>query len=218
MTRQLLEDFEDRRRQVRHYLAIVLGAERSTLLGTATTTQERRLLTLRAGTFLLFYNLIEASTRGAIEVIHDRIITDQTPFERLIPCIRKESVKRFKKHAKPNSHEALLPGSPAAFVAVAMADSAEFAGNVDAKVIRELGTIYGFSCETAKEITRDGIDLLTIKNIRNDLGHGRKTFEEVGRDYPATELLAMSRRALPYMRTILVNISDYLDARSYLET
>ncbi len=209
MTQPLIEDFEDRRRQVRHYLAIVLGAERATLLGTATTAQERRLLTLRAGTFLLLYNLIEASTRGAIDVIHDRIITEQTPFERLIPCIRKESVKRFKKHAKPTSHEGLLPGFPAAFVAVAMAESADFAGNVD---------IYGFPCETDKDVTRDGVDLLTIKNIRNDLGHGRKTFEEVGRDYPATELLAISRRALPYMRTILTNISDYLDARGYIET
>jgi len=218
MTRPLLDDFEARRRQVRHYLAIVLGSERSTPLGTATTAQERRLLTLRAGTFLLFYNLIEASTRAAIEVIHDRIITDQTPFDRLIPCIRRESVKRFKKHAKVDAHDGLLPGFPSAFVAVAMADSAEFSGNVDARVIRDLGAAYGFSCATDKAVTRDGIDLLTIKNIRNDLGHGRKSFEEVGRDYPATELLAMSRRALPFMRSILANISEYLDERAYLET
>lgn len=213
----LVDDFEDRRRQVRHYLAIVLGSERAAGGSSATITQERRLLTLRAGTFLIFYNLIEASTRAAIEAIHDRIITDQEPFERLIPCLRREAVKRFKKHAKPDVHHT-MNSFPAAFVAVALASSTEISGNVDARVIRELGAIYGFSCETTKEITWNGSDLLTIKTTRNDLGHGRKSFEEVGRDYPAVALLAMSRRALPFMRTILLNVTEYLDEKRYLET
>lgn len=211
----LIVDFEDRRRQVRHYLAIVLGSERATPAGTSTFAQERRLLTLRAGTFLLFYNLIEASTRAAIDAIHDRILTDQETFERLIPCIRKEAVKRFKKYAKAESHSGLLPGFPSAFVAVAMAESADFSGNVDAKVIRDLGATYGFSCVTPQE-TWGGSDLVMIKGVRNDLSHGRKTFEEVGRDYPATELLAISRRALPYMRSILSNVAEYLEEKRYL--
>ena len=112
----LIVDFEDRRRQVRHYLAIVLGSERSAPAGSATFAQERRLLTLRAGTFLLFYNLIEASTRAAIAAIHDRILTDQESFDRLIPCLRKEAVKRFKKHANVESHHGLLPGFPSVLI------------------------------------------------------------------------------------------------------
>lgn len=212
----LIVDFEDRRRQVRHYLAIVLGSERTTPAGTATFAQERRLLTLRAGTFLLFYNLIEASTRAAIESIHDRITTDQETFDRLIPCLRKEAVRRFKKHAKVESYHGLLPGFASAFVAVAMAESADFSGNVDAKVIRDLSATYGFSCITPEE-TWGGSDLVTIKAVRNDLSHGRKSFEEVGRDYPATELLSISRRALPYMRCILGNVAEYLDEKRYLD-
>lgn len=211
----LIVDFEDRRRQVRHYLAIVLGSERATPAGSATFAQERRLLTLRAGTFLLLYNLIEASTRAAIDAIHDRILTDQEAFDRLIPCIRKEAVKRFKKYAKAESHASLIPSFPSAFVAVAMAESADFSGNVDAKVIRDLGATYGFSCDVPQE-TWNGADLLTIKAVRNDLSHGRKTFEEVGRDYPATELLAMTRRSLPFMRAILGNVAEYLEEKRYL--
>lgn len=212
----LIADFEDRRRQVRHYLSIVLGSERATPAGSASFAQERRLLTLRAGTFLLFYNLVEASTRAAIDAIHDRILTDQEPFDKLIPSLRKEAVKRFKKSAKVDAHHNLLPGFPSAFVAVAMAESADFSGNVDAKLIRELGKTYGFSAITPPE-TWGGSDLLAIKSVRNDLSHGRKTFEEVGRDYPATELLAISRRAMPYVRCILGNVSDYLDNKRYLE-
>jgi hypothetical protein len=213
----LIADFEDRRRQVRHYLAIVLASERTAPAGTATFAQERRLLTLRAGTFLLFYNLIEASIRAAVDAIHDRILTDQETFDRLIPSLRKESVKRFKKHARAELHHGLLPSFTSAFVAVAMTEGVDFSGNVDAKIIRELSLTYGFSSITPPE-TWGGSDLLTIKGVRNDLSHGRKTFEEVGRDYPATELLAISRRALPYIRCILENVSEYLDQKRYIET
>jgi len=210
----LLVDFEDRRRQVRHYLAIVLGAERAAT-ATASFTHQRRLLTLRAGTFLLMYNLVEASMRAGIDAIHDQILTEKAPFERLIPCLRKEAVTRFKKHAKPTLHAALLPGFPAAFVSVAMAESTDFAGNVDAKLIRELAEVYGFSTNAPKD-TWAGSDLLTIKSMRNDLAHGRKSFEEVGRDYPATDLLNISRRASPYIRSVLENIVLYLGDKHYL--
>ena len=216
MSSNLIIDFEDRRRQVRHYLAIVLGSERSTKAISSTIAQERRLLTLRAGAFLLLYNLIEASARSAVDAIHDQIVTERASFDRLIPCLRKEAVKRFKKNAKPNLYEALLPGFPSAFIAVAMAEATEFSGNVDSRLIRDLGDVYGFSCAAPDE-TRGGSDLLTIKGIRNDLSHGWKTFEEVGRDYPATEILAISRRALPFVRAILENVSTYLSEKHYLE-
>ena len=161
MTQALLEDYEDRRRQVRHYLAIVLGAEKAST-ATSSMSHQRRLLTLRAGTFLLLYNLIEASIRAGIDAIHDRILTDQAPFDQLIPCLRKEAVTRFKKYAKPGLHAALLPGFPAAFVAVAMAESTDFAGNVDAREIRALALTYGFSCDAPPE-TWGGSDLLFHK-------------------------------------------------------
>lgn len=216
MTGPLINDYKDRRRQVRHYLAIVLSAEKAAG-ASESIAHQRRLLTLRAGTFLLLYNLVEASIRAAIDAIHDRILTDQAPFDRLIPCLRKEAVTRFKKYAKPALHEALLPGFPSAFIAVAMAESTDFSGNVDAKVIRELGAVYGFSCDAPPD-TWAGADLVTIKSMRNDLAHGRKSFEEVGRDYPAEELLKISRRASPFILAILSNVSAYLDSQCYLET
>ncbi len=210
----LITDYEDRRRQVRHYLAIVLGAEKAAS-GTASLAHQRRLLTLRAGTFLLMYNLIEASIRAGIDAIHDQILTEQTPFDRLIPCLRKEAVIRFKKHVKPTSHTVLMPSFPSAFIAIAMAESTDFGGNVDARLIRDLGETYGFSVVTPPE-TWGGSDLLAIKSLRNDLAHGRKSFEEVGRDYPATELLNISRRSSPFVRAILENISTYLTQKHYL--
>jgi len=88
---------------------------------------------------------------------------------------------------------------------------------VDAKAIRELGECYGFSCATNAKFTRDGSDLLTIKRNRNDLAHGRKSFEVVGRDYTLQDLLLLTRRSMRYMDGVLSNIGNYLDEQLYLE-
>jgi MAE_28990/MAE_18760-like HEPN len=217
MRAPFLLDFDDRKRQVRHYLAIALRAERIAGIGSTTRAQERRLLTLRAGTFLLVYNLIEATTRGAVEAIHDKITTEQVPFGSLTLQLRKEVVRRFIKDANPAINHT-MPDLPSGFVAVAFDQSVKLLGNVDARFIRDLGDCYGFSCQTTKERTWGGADLITIKSKRNDLAHGRQTFEEVGRDYPASELMSITRRSLWFMSEILVNISTYLDDRGYIES
>lgn len=215
MTHTFLQDFEERKRQVRHYLAVVAKAEREAGLG-ATRVLEGRLLTLRAGTFLVLYNLVEATTRGAVEAIHDKITTSEVPFTLLVLSLRKEVVRLFKKEADPSTDHT-MDDFPSAFVAVALHQRINLSGTVDAKLIRALGECYGFSCQTAKHTTRDGSDLLTVKRNRNDLAHGRKAFEEVGRDYTSSELLLLARRSMRYMDGILKNIASYLDCESYLE-
>lgn len=215
MTHSFLNDFDDRKRQVRHYLAVVSKAERETGLG-PTRVQEGRLLTLRAGTFLVLYNLIEATTRGAIEAIHDKITTSGVPFTALTLCLRKETIRLFKKGADPASNHT-MDDFPAAFVTVALDQGIKLSGTVDAKAIRELSLCYGFSSQTDRDLTRDGSDLLMVKRNRNDLAHGLKTFEEVGRDYTSVQLHLLTRRATRYMDGILQNIAAYLDAEDYLE-
>ncbi|WP_438346836.1 MAE_28990/MAE_18760 family HEPN-like nuclease [Methylorubrum populi] len=214
MTPLFIEDFANRRRQVRHYALSVAAAERAAPV-LASRSKEGRLLTLRAGTFLVLYNLVEASARAAVEAIHDRITTEQVPFELLSETIRIEVIRRFKAKADPDVHHALVD-LPSAFVAVALDQSIELSGNVDARSVRVLGESYGFSCATNKLRTRDGADLLTIKTNRNDLAHGRKTFEEVGRNYPAGDLLPLARRSIGFMEEILGNVAAYLEAREYI--
>lgn len=215
MSYTFLQDFDDRKRQVRHYLAVVSKAERETQLG-ASRVQEGRLLTLRAGTFLILYNLVEASTRGAIEAIHDRIIGSEAPFTLLTVSLRTEVIRLFKKEADPATNHT-MEDFPSAFVAIALAHGTKLAGNVDAKTIREMGECYGFSHQTDKSITRNGVDLVIIKRNRNDLAHGRKTFEEIGRDHTASDLRLLARRSMRYMDGILSNVKVYLEQQLYLE-
>lgn len=217
MSYAFIEDLTERKRQVRHYLLAVSAAERNLSLGSATRTQEGRLLTLRAGAFLVLYNLIEATTRGAIEAIHDEIITKNIGFTSLNPQIRKEVVIKFRKSTEVFDSSD-LNNFPSGFVAIALAlnDGIKIAGSVDARKIRSLGECYGFSCKTDTAKNRDGSDLLTIKTNRNDLAHGHKTYEEVGRNYTSRELMFIARRSMHYITAIVDNISDFLETESYL--
>lgn len=216
MTSPFLIDLSERKRHVRHYLAVVMYAERSAKIGTATAAEKGRLLTLRAGTFLILYNLIEATIRGAVEAIHDKIAARSTPFGSLTLSLRGEVVRRFRSRSDSSNIHTMADFSTA-FVSVALNQEIKIAGSLDARAIREIGECYGFSCKTNSLRTRDGIDLVTIKRNRNDLAHGLKTFEEVGRDFTSRQLVQMSRRTICYMTEIVSNISTYLDNDDYLE-
>lgn len=92
-----------------------------------------------------------------------------------------------------------------------------FSGNIDARKIRKTSEMYGFSCKTNSQKTKDGSDLLTVKTNRNDLAHGFKSFEEVGRDATADELLEIKKRVISYLKGILENIESYLSNKEYLK-
>ncbi|MGB7520409.1 MAG: MAE_28990/MAE_18760 family HEPN-like nuclease [Spirulinaceae cyanobacterium] len=92
-----------------------------------------------------------------------------------------------------------------------------FSGNIDAKKIRETAEAYGFSHQTNARKTQNGNDLLKIKTNRNDLTHGLKSFEEVGTDATAEELLQIKKRVICYLREILQNIDSYISQQKYLK-
>lgn len=215
MTRTYVDDFRRRRSQVRRYLSVVSKADRETEAGGNRALDLSRLHVLRAGTFLILYNLIEASARGAIDEIHDAMISNRVRFDDLSPSLRREVVKGFRRKQDPDDHLGLID-MPIDFVAMSLDADHQFSGNVDAKLIRKIAGTYGFSHATNRDITRNGADLLTIKDVRNDLAHGLKTYDEVGRAYTARALLEIGVRSLAYVQAILGNVEDYLEASGYL--
>ncbi|WP_094672429.1 MAE_28990/MAE_18760 family HEPN-like nuclease [Hydrocoleum sp. CS-953] len=89
-----------------------------------------------------------------------------------------------------------------------------FSGNIDAQKIKATAKEYGFSAKTKT----DSSDLLTVKNNRNDLAHGIKSFAEVGKDKSADELIKIQKKVVKYLRQILENIQMYIDNQEYLDS
>jgi len=214
MTRPFLQDYNLRRRQVKRYLAMVSCTERAIRLSGGSQLSLDRLHLLRAGTYLILYNLVEASARGALDAIHEAMNAERISFAALSPTLRREVVKGFKRNADPEKQSAITD-IQIDIVSMSLNAGYHFSGNVDAKLIRSIASLYGFSADTDKTLTRSGADLVIIKSTRNDLAHGDKTYDEVGRNVTARNLLELALRATNYIETILYNVDEYLNIKGY---
>lgn len=209
-------DFLERKQQVKRYVSLVLAEERSLSKVIPPVILVQRQNVLKAGTFLILYNLVEATARSAIEAIHDEMITTRVSFEALLPEVRREVIRGFKRRSDPETHKN-LKDIPVSLVAAALDTEHSFSGNVDARLLRELSKLYGFSMHSDTSKTRGGADLLTIKTNRNDLAHGHKTYEEVGRAYTGRDILSLAIRSTHFMEAVVQNVNDYITNKLYLE-
>lgn len=227
MTSKLFEDFDERSREVRRYFILLSELESGSIQLSSivneqcirTETVDSELAkTLKATGFLLLYNLIESTMRNIVEAICDEIQDNQIPFDYVSDKIKKIIIKNFK-NSKTKLDELIseLQVVSLDIVASNLREEKVFSGNVDAKEIRKVAKRYGFSATTDGRRTRDGIDLLQIKQNRNDLAHGIKSFEEVGRDATADELLRIQKRVVHYLKEIIANVEDYLAQQQYLK-
>lgn len=208
------DDYRRRRWQVRRYFALVNSTERSQ---SSVKIELDRLHILRAGSFLIVYNLIEATARAGLQAIHDDLAAKRVPFHDLNDGIRREVVKGFKRNGNAEQHYDLAD-LPVDIVSASLDVEYHFSGNVDARLLKTIAELYGFSIVADKTRTRDGVDLLTIKTTRNDLAHGDKTYDDVGREYTARNLLEIGMRSLAYMEAFIGSVSEYLTTESYRRT
>ena len=166
--------------------------------------------TLKANSFLLLYNLVESTVKNAIEAIFDDLHANSIVFD----TCRKELRKIMLHKLKQRNIDKLLPlitNLANDIARVTFSKNELFSGNVDARLIRKTALEYGFS-EPRK---RSG-NLRTVKDNRNDLSHGNKTFGEVGREYDFKRLDSIRTEVTEYLEELIVNIEQYIKAQGYL--
>ena len=165
---------------------------------------------------MLLYNLVESTARNAIEAIFDELKNQAISFDQLKPEIKMIVLQNLKNRSPKKIY--LQINQISIDIITATFEREElFSGNVDARLIKEIAEKYGFSCKTEATKTKDGQNLLVVKSNRNDLAHGVKSFEEVGRDQTIEELLEIKEEVIEYLRQILQNIKIYLDNQEYLD-
>lgn len=213
--RAFLAEFEKRRSEVRRYLAVMIVAERQLEKGTRRKHDEE-LKIFRAGALLIIYNAVEASARLGILAIYDEIGRTGTTFDQLRENFRVRILNDFKSNVGADRFSSLRS------VAIDLISSSFdpqkiFAGNVDAKKLRDAGTTYGFETSSEYAITQHGAHLLTVKTRRQDLAHGTESFSEVGKQYTTEDVIRIARYSLAYMSAVLRHIDTYLDLEGYRE-
>lgn len=179
---------------------------------------------LKANAYLIIYNLIESTVCNAIEDIHTKIKTETAL------CADKlniELAKRaFKKVNEQTISQANLSNTTVGnFIAKEWLNEHDkvilsnknplFSGNVDARKIREVAELYGFSSDTNQELTRNGRALALIKTNRNNLAHGTDSFKHRGQETSVDELRTIKDEVIAYLDQMLTNIENYINSQLY---
>jgi hypothetical protein len=213
-------DFQTRSNEVEGYFRFVLrlaGADlslrktQSDEAAFSTHEHEELLKTLKATCYLLLYNLVESTMRNAIEAIFDELRLKSASFDDCREELRREILKNFKKR----DMEKLLPKllSLARDITHETFERSEmFAGNLDARTIRLTAKRFGFAEPASKKTWM----LQTVKDVRNDLAHGVKSFADVGRNASPSDLEEARIQTVSILTETLQNISGYLQRQEYL--
>jgi len=225
MKSTLFKDFDERSQEVSRYFWFIKNLEQGSIklsMGNAHNPKIKEInddlaKTLKATGFLLLYNLIESTMRNAIETIFDELITKNISFDDVRDELKKIIIKNFKDNQSTDRLLMNIQTISVDIISASFDKQKLFSGNLDAKKIKETANMYGFSSQTTPKKTQNGIDLLTVKTNRNDLAHGFKSFEEVGKDATADDLLKIQKRVVFYLREILQNIETYLSNEDYLK-
>jgi hypothetical protein len=177
--------------------------------------------TFRANGYLLLYNLVESTMTGAIDAIHRSFLGDaDCRYDNLSSALKKIVLSNFKKaignRAYASEAHALHP-IERAVLEWGYDKEGLFSGNLDARAIRDEAARYGFSIvQTDWQNTRHGERLLNVKNKRNELAHGKVSFEDCGHEISRDELVDISNETIAYLDSVLQGVELYLNDKKYL--
>ena len=218
------DDFDERVTEIENYFRFVqnLVEERFEILpntargGIALTLNEEDLLikTLKANCFLLLYNLVEATTKNAIQAIFDEFKSRGITYDQCTQEVRRIAIKNLKREKLGIDQIYPRLTIVAQHIMTEPFDKdALLAGNVDALALKSLAKEYGFS-----EPTQRCDKFKDVRENRNYLAHGNKTFKEIGRDYTIQDLEVITNQIKVFLSAFVDSVDDYLINQHYLLT
>lgn len=210
-----LSEFQNKKLEIEAYLNFVVGLEKG-LVKIEPTPQDIMELTktLKASVYLLLYNLVESTMRNVLDEFFAELSQKNVEINDCSEKLQLQVLKLWKK----SSPEKLAPVTD---VASQMIENAfkrageSFSGNLDSREIRRVSDLYGID----NSLTGGRTDfLLAVKNNRNDLAHGIKSFSEVGRDTTHSDIEEAYRQVDFVLTTTIASFKNHLDTALYLST
>lgn len=192
-------------------------------LGRVTSTQRINTPVLRSSVVLSLYNIIESTITQTLTKIHNEINTNKVNYNNLSKEIKDLALIYFYKHkSKRNDiHESidvlhhtvdLIRGK--GFFNIPYNEMIEsyqlYSGNLDAKIIRKIMRKYGITISESH-----GKKLHAIKNGRNTLAHGNKSFEEFGRDMVVPTLKTYLSDVDCFLSEVINSTRDFIRDKKY---
>lgn len=179
---------------------------------------------LKACAILMLYNLMESCVRTAFSEIYESVSAESLKFSGVSEELRglwlqqKMDGAVVPESANRDTYlEALrLVAQSISVQETILIDSRSLpvSGNLDADRIRKLCAKHGVILKVPKW-AKGGWQLATIKDQRNALSHGHKSFSECGREYEVDDLKRITKQTVHFLKGMLNSLQRYQDATLY---
>lgn len=213
-------DFSQRASEVRRYFRFVIAlatdefeiaTNKAAGLTLPLHERDELLKTLKASCYLLLYNLVESTMRNIVEAIFDEFREENIRFDDCREEIKRLVLVNFKAR---NTNKLLIKLQDIArdVITETFVAKETFDGNLDARSIRETAMKFGFVPPT----DRTGWMMRTVKDNRNDLAHGNKSFSDIGKDTTPDRLQAARKQTVVILFLTIKSVANYLTEKRYL--
>lgn len=179
---------------------------------------------LKACVFLMTYNVVESVVRTAFGEMFDQIRQDNQPFAMSTLEIQKAWLtQRFSDVPSESANrDTYLNLALSISQAIATSGPLELSarhlpisGNLDADRIRHLFERHGIPLKVNRW-SQGGAVLELVKDQRNALAHGHKSFVECGRDYDLEDLRRILGRTAHFVGGLIKSVERYRVIRGYV--
>lgn len=225
------EEFQERRNEINEYFNLLFKIikKNSTLLledGKIEKITMCSITILKSSSILLLYNLVESIITKCLDRIHTHICDNNVKYTKMSDNLKKLSLSYYMQAFNKNVANNLdsigyfknlleLSFDELAFN-ISYKDMTKFyslySGNLDSKQIRSVLLKYGIQYDKKNK------ELKTIKEKRNQLAHGEKSFNECGRDLSYEHLNMLKENTFIFIEDMIVCIKNFLENKEYISS
>ncbi|TMP46845.1 MULTISPECIES: MAE_28990/MAE_18760 family HEPN-like nuclease [unclassified Pseudoalteromonas] len=170
----------------------------------------------KASTHLIIYNLVEATVSEGVKSIYNKIADEKLGFIEIMEKLRKVWWHSKSISLTTCASNNLIDNIYDYYCEAHNNTPLDFSnfisgvsGNLDADIIRNVCHTYGITPVS------DGRDLGSVKQNRNDLAHGNKSFSDIGQDQVPSDLYNVKIRVFDFLDEFVANVNTYLTELHY---
>lgn len=174
---------------------------------------------LRAEAIIVLYNAIESTISNCVQLIYDAIHDDELKYFELSQPMRKmwldfQLTPNMGIEGMRNVSYRIVENLSLSKVSFSQFPN-RISGNLDMRQIINICKSLGITLGQIPNSKNTAKILLGIKNKRNDLAHGNKSFSKIGSLLTINELLEYKKGTLFFLEYVIKVFQNYVDDKKY---
>ena len=180
--------------------------------------------TLRSTAYLLLYNLIESTVYNSVVTVFDQISDNGLKYFDIVEEVQKYWLNNLYKHDDKKKKETIIGTIMNVAIQIfndtitLASNEINYGGSLDAQTIFDTAKSMRIDIANIHRMydkNTHGQTLIDIRQKRNWLAHGEKTFIEVGSSSSFPQLLEAKNYVFDFLTAFIVSVENYITRQQY---